>query len=381
MLKRKEREEVLSEIGSEIAKILEELKEMRDENLSLKERLSNVERVLRELATLIGQREEKEKEEGKFVIIVDWDNLNWHLKHNNLAFPAESIIEEIRNVFGKEVDQALIFFHKLSPFYAPVLKRAGWRLVFCPPLTRMGKDTVDEEILIEAQRLAENKEISGVVLISGDKDMIPALNLLQNAGKEVVLVQLDTTARVLKEKRGLFQIRLSSLSRLKEKEEVKVNSFFILLEFLKNPTVSLPLDDPNFIFLLWVISKLPEKATKEMERGFENLVDCIWADAYALFSKRHPFSGISKESVKQILTLLLNRTDLLLKEELVQSRFYLFNHRSLLWSKTLTIIKEVLRKEPKLKSIFKIFGESQLLSLLFSFNEISNFRTYCRFEN
>lgn len=358
MLKRKEREEVLSEIGSEIAKISEELKEMRDENLSLKERLSNVERVLRELATLIGQREEKEKEEGKFVIIVDWDNLNWHLKHNNLAFPAESIIEEIRNVFGKEVDQALIFFHKLSPFYAPVLKRAGWRLVFCPPLTRMGKDTVDEEILIEAQRLAENKEISGVVLISGDKDMIPALNLLENAGKEVVLVQLDTTARVLKEKRGLFQIRLSSLSRLKEKEEVKVNPFFILLEFLKNPTVSLPLDDPNFIFLLWVISKLPEKATKEMERGFENLVDCIWADAYALFSKRHPFSGISKESVKQILTLLLNRTDLLLKEELVQSRFYLFNPRSLLWSKTLTIIKEVLRKEPKLKSIFKIFGES-----------------------
>lgn len=325
-------------------KMNQQLFELKGKIAALKEDLILISEIFRE----------KREEEKKIAIFIDWDNLYGNLTSLNLAFPSRIVLEEIKNKLEKEIAFAIVFFHRLPFLYSQVLRRDGYWLISCPPLSSMGKDTVDETIFeMIAQLIVKVDFLDPIVIISGDKDMIHPINLLLNAKKKVVLVLLDRQSRLLRDKEGIIKIRLPQISQVKIPETE--NPFIRYIEIVSQNRVC-PINEPLFILFLLVINVLKEKATLEYKRGFENLVQSIWDDLYPLVQEFPELRKAGKREVELIVSSLLDHADILEKVKEATRVFYLFNPRSNFFPKVLSYINQILGQKPEFKSLFLVRG-------------------------
>lgn len=346
-------EEVLKRVGQGF----EELRKWFSEQITLAQGLKEGVESLKGTIALLSQelksieellREQKNKEKMA-IILIDWDNLFNLMRELNLAFPGGVLLEEIKKVLRERIAAAIIFYHKIPPLYSQALRRNGYWLWFCPPISLIGKDTVDETILEAAKFIGEIELIDTVVIISGDKDMIHPINLLLKNQKRVILVLLDKQSRILKDKEGIIKIRIPSVS----KPEIlpAENPFLRAIEIISQNR-SCPIEDPTFILFLAVLSLLPSKATLSEKRGFGNLKDALWSDIYPHLEAFPQLRKAEKRDIELILSTILDYTDILEKVVETKRRFYLFNPRSPFFPKAQTYINEILVQKPDLKSLF-----------------------------
>lgn len=313
---------------------------------SLKGTIALLSQELKSIEELLREQKNKEK---MAVILIDWDNLFNLTRELNLNFPGGVVLEEIKKVLRERIAAAIIFYHKIPPLYSQALRRNGYWLWFCPPISLIGKDTVDETILEAAKFIGEIELIDTVVVISGDKDMIHPINLLLKNQKKVILVLLDKQSRILKDKEGIIKIRLPSVS----KPEIlpAENPFLRAIEIISQNR-SCPIEDPTFILFLAVLNLLPSKATLSEKRGFGNLTDALWSDIYPHLEAFSQLRKAQKKDIELILGTMLDFTDILERVVEAKRKFYLFNPRSSFFLKAQTYIKEILVQKPHFKSLF-----------------------------
>ena len=345
---RKEMEEVLKMFfgfKEEMGKILENV-------AGVSKKLDKIEENLKAFTVA----KEKEKAEG-MVLLLDFDNLFLQLSDLNLVFNPKTLLEELKQVLKRKIIKAKAFYGKfIHPFYRIALSQAGYEIVYCPSVAIKGKDTVDEQILNDAHFWARVDFVDTIVIVSGDKDMVLPINVLQEAGKNVVLVKLDKMSRVLMNKEGTIKLRLSSIPSSSELMDERAKLFLSYLEAIKDLNRLCPTES-EFVFLLWVSSQLPQKATSQFWRGFENLVESLWTDAYITIYKASG-GNIEKRDTARILHVLLNYTDILEKRKgynpdtKSEETYYVFNPKSNLWPKVLRRIEELCNKQPEWNPYF-----------------------------
>jgi len=345
-------EEVLRLLGwfkEEIGKILENIAQISG-------KINQLEKEIKSFSTLLSG--EKEKKEQGIVLILDLDNLLFHLLEQNLTFNPQALLEELKKVLQRSIIKAKAFYGKtVHPFYRLALSQAGYEIVYCPAIAPRGKDTVDEQILSDAHFWAKVEFVDTIVFVSGDKDMVLPINVLQKAGKNVVLVKLDKMSRVLMNKEGTLKLRLSSLPTGFEVMDERTRVFLSYLEAIKDLNKLVP-TDPKFGFFLWILSQLPQKATSQLRRGFQNLVSSLWDDAYVTIS-RVLAGSIEKRDTEIVLHILLNETDILEKRKehnpltKHEETYYVFNPKSNLWPKVLRRIDEICNLRPYWAQYFK----------------------------
>lgn len=351
------REKPWEEILRKLSQVFEELKKGFSEQTTLTQGLKEEVERLKEKVGIFSQRlelierlfREQKIKEKMAAILIDWDNLFNLLEELDLAFPGAILLEEIKQVLKEKIATAIIFYHKIPFLYSQALKRDGYWLYFCPPISLAGKDTVDETILETSKFIGEIEFIDTVVIISGDKDMIHPINWLLKCQKRVILVLLDRQSRTLRDKEEIIKIRLPSVS----KPEIPPgeNPYLRAIEIISQNR-SCPIEDPTFLLFLAVLNFLPEKATLTEKRGFENLRDAIWSDIYPHLKELPELRGAGKRDIELILGSLLDYTDILRKVMEAKRRFYLFNPKSSFFPKVQVYIKEVLNQKPYLNPLF-----------------------------
>lgn len=331
-------------------------KEMEGLREEIKKITETLETNRKQIESFLKKEAENKKEGGEVAILIDWDNLLNLLSKADLFFEGETVLKEIREKLQNKIAFAKIFYGNpwmLPRLYQMSLMKAGYQVVFCPPPTLVGGDTVDMNIWKEVEILTKSNFIKSVVIISGDRDILFAVNRLRDAGKEIILVHFDGMSRVLRDKKGIILIKLPSFSKYSEIFEEKENPFLLLLQTIENDRF-LDLKDPQLIFFLWIIFKLREVATLEAKRGFRNIVERIWADAYPTICKAPGFISFRRLNVEAALSALKKGSDFLLQERTAETIFYRFNPRSSLWPKILKITQQVLGERPEIKSYFQL---------------------------
>ena len=361
MRRRSEMEEIKRQIEG-VLRMLEafgqEMKKLLENVTKINENLNQLGEKVKDFSDIFAKEKEKKEEIKGIVVLLDLENLFFHLSDLNLVFNPQALLEEIKKVFQKPIVKAKAFYGRfLHPFYRLALSQSGYEIINCPPIALKGKDTVDEQILNDAHFWAKVDFVDSLVIVSGDKDMVLPINILQKAGKNVVLVKLDKMSRVLMNKEGTIKLRLSSVPSGLELMDERTRIFLSYLEAIKDLSKLLP-TEPEFVFLLWVLSQLPQKAPSGVRRGFQNLAGTLWDDAYVTVYQALR-GNIEKRDTERILHILLEKTDILERRKWYnpltkhEEVYYIFNPKSNLWPKVLRRIEELCNTQPRWSEYFK----------------------------
>ena len=143
---------------------------------------------------------------GDVALLVDWENLKWSLQNCYRATPNISALVEASREYGRLVvarAYADWTLPRLSPD-APNLYRAGIEPVYVPsrhPLTPGGlplKNSADVRLAVDAVDLCGRlPHVGAYLLVTGDGDLIHALNFLRLNGRRGIVIGVGDTMNAL----------------------------------------------------------------------------------------------------------------------------------------------------------------------------------------
>ncbi len=143
---------------------------------------------------------------GDVALLVDWENLKWSLQNCYRATPNISALVEASREYGRLVvarAYADWTLPRLSPD-APNLYRAGIEPVYVPsrhPSTPGGpplKNSADVRLAVDAVDLCGRlPRVDTYLLVTGDGDLIHALNFLRLNGRQGVVIGVGDTMNAL----------------------------------------------------------------------------------------------------------------------------------------------------------------------------------------
>ncbi len=155
-------------------------------------------------APAFGQPREAAPSGGDVALLIDWENLKWSLQNNYRETPNVSSLVEAAREYGRLVvarAYADWTMPRLVPD-APNLYRAGIEPVYVPGRHPVGatalKNSADVRLAVDAVELCVRlPHVDTYLLVTGDGDLIHALNFLRLNGRRGVVVGVGDTMNAL----------------------------------------------------------------------------------------------------------------------------------------------------------------------------------------
>ena len=134
-----------------------------------------------------GRTPRRDAAEGDVALLLDWENLKWSLQHRYGVAPNVSSLVEAAREYGR-----LVLARAYADWTMPVLRddapnlyRAGIDPVYVPER----KNSADLRLVVDAVDMCGRlAHVSTYLLVTGDRDLLHALNFLRLSGRRVVVV-------------------------------------------------------------------------------------------------------------------------------------------------------------------------------------------------